>query len=214
MGKANLDLPDSASIMNNPNLKIANDIRRLKDVPFDTLKEELKDSVKNMAINEAKERGTAEAMKVKEVGEAKGILDQAKAYKADSASADKIAEDLLQKTEYGKELGKLGGNEDAMTQAKTQADKMSSEAKALQEQAKALQDQEQMKKYAKEKAAKLANGDLAKFAPQVQQAQQQFTKYKKKMEWVKEGSGENANSLKDEPFGKRLYMEETFKYLN
>jgi hypothetical protein len=209
--KSNLNVMDSSALTNNKYISTANNLYQMKDVSADSLKEMVKDTLKNRVEAEAKERATAEAMKIEGAAEAKEILDEVKGFKADSASADKIAETLVNKTEYGKELGKLNGQQDALSQAKEQSAAMDKEMKAMQDQAKALQDQEQMQRYAKEKAAKLANADLAKFAPQIQQAQQQFTQYKKKMEWVKEGSGKNANSLKDEPFSKRFIYGGNFQ---
>jgi hypothetical protein len=209
--KEDLNIVDSSAIANNKYISTTGNLYQLKDLSTDSLKEVVQDTIKIRVKSEAKERATAEAMKIEGAGEAKEILDQVKGFKADSASADKIAETLANKTEYGKDLGKLNGQQDALSQAKEQSAGMGKEMKAMQDQAKALQDQEQMQRYAKEKAAKLANADFAKFAPQIQQAQQQFTQYKKKMEWVKEGSGKNANSLKDEPFGKRLIYGGNFQ---
>lgn len=183
----------------------------MKDLSTDSLKEVVEDTIKNRVKSESKERARVEAMKIEGAGEAIELVDEVKQLKADSASADKIAETLVSKTEYGQELGKLNSQQDALSHAKEQSAVLDKEMKALQEQAKALQDQEQMQKYAKEKAAKLANADLEKFAPQIKQAQQQFTQYKKKMEWLKEGSGKNANSLKDEPFSKRFIYGGNFQ---
>lgn len=200
-------LGDSALLLKSRPFEVASGLDKYKNMSTDTLKKEIADTIKNRAIEEARTRGTAEAMKVEEVAEGKQYLDQITKYKNDSAAIDHLAEDLVNKSEYGKEIGKLGGQQDGLQQAKAQTEQMDQQLKEMQ----ALKDKEQMQKYAKEKAAKLANADLAKFAPQVQEAQQQFSQYKKKMEWLKEGSEPKANSLKDEPLLKRFIYGGNFQ---
>lgn len=185
-----------------------NEWRRLSP---DSLKAAVSDSLQHGVLTAAGQSGTAEAMQAKEVQEVKELIDQVKTLEADSVGAAKIAETLVQKTEYGKALDQLNGPGEVLNQAREQIKTIDQEAKALEEQVKALQDRERLQQYAREKAAKLAGAELASFAPQIQQAQQQFAKYKKKMEWLKEGSGKKANSLKEEPIGKRLVYGGNFQ---
>ena len=132
-----------------------------------------------------------EGLKIKEIQ----ALDPLNRYKPDSAHIDRIVKDLLRKTTYGEALGKLEGTEAVLKQ---------NQSKLLNNELPPVPDQEQLQRYAQAKAAKLATAEFEKIAPQIQEAQQKFAKYKKKMEWLKEGSGKNANSLKDDPFSKRL----------
>jgi len=203
INELNISLPDSSNIGADNSNQIVNTFNQLKGLSNDTTRKEVMDTLKNRAKEEAKERAVSEASKIEGAGEAQEIFNQVKSYKTDSADADQVAEDLISRTKQGQEFQKLN-SQDAFGEMKSEQSKMDQEAKKLQEQAKALQDAEQRKKYAREKASKLANGEMAKFAPQIQQAQQEFTKYKKKVEWIKEGSGPKANSLKDEPFKKRF----------
>lgn len=129
-------------------------------------------------------------------------IDQVKGFRLDSAKVDEFIQNLVQKTEYGQQVKKLESNQQLLQQA--QRDVIPSEADALQ-------NKEQLQKYAEAKAAKLATSEFAQFAPQIQQAQQKFTKYKRKMEWLKEGSGKNANSLKGDSLSKRMIYGGNFQ---
>lgn len=194
-----IGFPDSVRLISNNSVPMLNEINELRKLPSDSAEVVVKEKAKE----EASERAVSEVAKMEGGGEATEAFNQIKSYKKDSVSVDKVAEDLIGKTSEGKEFEKLK-NQDSFGASKGEQEKLTQEAQKMQDEAKALQDQKQMERYAKEKASKLANDDLAKFAPQIQQAQQDFTKYKKKVEWVKEGTGPNANSLKDEPFKKRL----------
>jgi hypothetical protein len=121
-------------------------------------------------------------------------INQLKTLRPDSASLKSGWEALLQRTTYGQVLKELG---DSRAEELLQN-------QALSESINALQDTEHLQHYLQAKAAKLATADFAAFAPQLQNVQESFVKYKRKMAWLKEGSGPNANALTGESMTKRL----------
>jgi|GEM_PF-4391228 len=128
--------------------------------------------------------------------------------KLDSATLLNLGKGLLQQTRYGQVLEEIGSGPRGLIPAEVEQ-----VSKQIDEGVKALPDKEQIGHYVRAKAAKLATAEFADKLPQLQEAQRQFSRYQRKMAWLKEGSGENANSLKDASFGERFTYGGNFQVI-